>query len=119
MRVLHGRHYQAAVGRRRDPQVHVVLDDDLLSRLVPGRVDHRMPGSGDKQRFCDQDERGEPDAPELRKRPQADRRGHCLGDVDLQEFGDMRRGEGAGRHRGSRVLAHAADRNTLLARQRC
>src|SRR5260221_373920 len=58
-----------------------------------------------------------PEAPELGKRSKAGRGNQGLGDVDLQDLGDMRRGEGAGRHRRSRELANAADRDPLLARQ--
>src|SRR4051812_29825950 len=39
--VLDVGHYQTAVGRRRDAEVHVVLVDDLASRRVPEGIDLR------------------------------------------------------------------------------
>ncbi len=118
VRVLDRRHDQAAVGGRRDTQVHVVPDDDLLGGLVPRRVDHRLPVDRDEQRLGHEQQRRHPDALEVRELLEPGRRGHRLGDVDLQELGHVRCRERARRHRGRHVLTHAADRDPLLARER-
>ena len=106
---------QAALGRHRDAQVHVVLDHDLLGGVVPGRVDERMPGHRDEQRPGHEQQRRDPQLGELGQLPHPAHRGHRLGDVDLEELGHVRRGERARHHGRGHVLAHAADRDALLA----
>jgi hypothetical protein len=113
--VLDVRHDEAALGRDRDAEVHVVLDHDLLGLLVPRGVDHRMPGRRGQQRPGHEQQRRHPQPGELGQLADPPHRGHRLGDVGLQELGDVRRGERAAHHGGGHVLADPADRDALFA----
>ena len=113
-RVLDVRHDEAAVGGHRDAEVHVVLDHDLLRGGVPGGVDERVPGHRDEQRPGREEQRRYPQAREFGQLADTAHRCHRLGHVDLQELGDVRRGERARHHGRGHVLAHAPDTDALL-----
>ena len=114
-RVLDVRHDEATLGRHRDAEVHVVLDHDLLRGGVPRRVDERVPGHRDEQRPGHEQQRRHPQVREFGQLADAAHRGHRLGHVDLQELGDVRRGERARHHGRGHVPAHPADTDALLA----
>ena len=114
--VLDVRHDQPARRGRGDAEVHVVLDHDLLGRLVPAAVDHRVPAGGEQQRLGHEQQRGDLDVGQLRPGGEALTQLHRPGHVDGEELGDVRRGERAGHHRRGGQLADALDRDPLLHR---
>ena len=114
VRVLDVRHDEAAVGGHRDAEVHVALDHDLLRGGVPGGVDERVPGHRDEQRPGHEEQRRYPQLGEFGQLADAAHRRHRLGHVDLEELGDVRRGERARHHGRGHVLAHAAHRDALF-----
>ena len=116
--VLDVRDDQPARRGRGDAEVHVVLDHDLLGRLVPAAVDHRVPADGEQQRPRDEQQRADLDAGQLGPQRQPLAQLHHAGHVDGEELRDVRRGEGAGHHRRGGVLADALDRDPLLATRR-
>src|SRR5699024_5605869 len=112
--VLDVGHDQAAFGGCRDPQVHVVLDHDLLVLLVPGGVDLRVSTYRHEQGLGHQEQWGDLHLGEVGAFTQACHGVHGLGDVHLQELGDVRCGERAVDHGGGGVFAYPLDRGAVF-----
>src|SRR5665648_436594 len=111
VRVLDVRHDQPARGLRGDPQVHVVLVDDLLLLLAPGGVDLSVPANRQHQGLGGDQQRGHPDVGELAVLAQPFDQVHGLGDVDGVEHRHVRGAERAGDHRLGGALAHRPHRD--------
>jgi len=74
-----------------------------------------MPGHRDEQRPGREQQRRDLELREFCQLPDPAQRRHRLGHVYLEELGDVRHGERARHHGRGHVLAHAADRDALLA----
>ena len=106
------RHDQPPRGGRRDAEVHVLLDHNLAGCLVEDRVQLRGPPHRKADRPRRERQWSELDVGELGPTAQPVPQFHHGGDVDRQELGDVRRGEGAGHHGGRGRLADALHRDT-------
>ena len=100
--------------RRRDAQVDVVLDHDLLGRLVPGGVDLRIALHRQQQRLGHHQQRRDLTPANSRSALSRSTSRMVAGHVDGDELGHVRRGERAGHHRLRGHLADALDRHPGL-----
>ena len=113
--VLDVGHDQPARGGRGDAEVHVVLDHDLLGRLVPRGVDARGCGGPRCSRALATSSSGLTlTSWNSRSMLQPLDELHRAGHVDGDELGDVRGGERRGDHRLGGHLAHALDRDARL-----
>src|SRR6478735_2911496 len=108
--------YDQPAGRgRRDAEVDVALEDDLLGRLVPVGVDLRRTPHREHARPGHHQQRRDLHVAELAPGLQPLDELHRAGDVDRDPLGDVRRGEGRVDHRLPHHLAHALDRLPALS----
>lgn len=91
-----------------------MLQDNLLRRLVPTAVRLRGLGQRDQEGPGEEQQRSDPQITELPASGDEFTKPHGGGDVDGDELGDMRCGEGGGDHGGGRVLANSLDRYTCF-----
>src|SRR4051812_44688948 len=114
--VLHHEHRQSVLGRRADTEVHLLLHDEILLRLVHVGVEVRVLAEGRHERLGDERqvaELGVAAGAEALVEPGAER-GERLRVAFLHE-GEVRRGELAADHRFGDPLAQATDGDPLLA----
>ena len=116
--VLDHRHDQPVGRRRRDADVVALAQHDLLLLLVEGGVDDRELLEPRAHRLDDERQEGELDAALLGARLGALAQRDQLGHVALFDVGEVRRGLPRAVHVLGDLLAHAAERDALVARRR-
>ena len=108
--VLDVRDHQAARGGGRDAEVDVVLEDDLLGRVVPHRVDLRRTPHREDRGAGQHQQRRDLDVAELAAALEPLDELDGAGGVDGHPLGDVRGGERRLHHRAGHHLADALDR---------
>jgi hypothetical protein len=107
-------HHEPARRGGGDPQVDVPLDHDLLSRLIPGRIDLGIAPDRQADGFGEDQQRRDLHSPELPIALEPVDEVHRRGDIEVQPLGDVGRGEGRGDHGLGGHPADALDRDALL-----